>query len=98
MLPLLKYTVLRLALFGAALWLLLLAGASPILALVGGALVSLLLSYVLLRGLREELAVEIADRVDRRHERSPSPAEEDAAFEDAADEVDRVRGRDRSPE
>lgn len=84
MASLLKFTVLRLALFVAALWALALLGASRLVALLGAALVSFLLSYVLLRGPREQLAVEIANRVEHRHERAPSAADEDAALEDAA--------------
>ena len=88
MVPLLKYTVLRLALFVGALFLLTLLGAGQLGALIGAAVISFLLSYILLRGPREQLAVQIAERVDRRH--GPTDAEADAALEDAADEARRA--------
>ncbi|WP_158221017.1 DUF4229 domain-containing protein [Kineosporia sp. R_H_3] len=91
MVPFLKFSVLRLALFLVALvtfsWL----GAEMLLAVVLAAVVSALLSYVLLRGPREELAGTIQDRVQRRLEAGgakPSAGSrrraEDDAVEDAA--------------
>jgi membrane protein implicated in regulation of membrane protease activity len=82
-LPLLKYTVLRLALFIGAIWALTLLGASPLVALIGAAVVSFLLSYLLLRGPREQLAEQIAGRIERRRTRGPSAVDQDAAIEDA---------------
>jgi hypothetical protein len=78
-LPFLKYTVLRLALFVLALGGLALLGAGPLLAVVGAAVISLLLSYLLLRGPREELSRAIAGRVQGRladPEPEPEPGEE----------------------
>jgi hypothetical protein len=89
-LPLLKFTVMRLALFVAALGLLILLGASQLGALLGAAVISFLLSYVLLRRPRQQLAEQIAARVDRTHPGPATPAEEDAALEDAADEARRT--------
>jgi hypothetical protein len=83
-LPLLKYTVFRLALFVTALVLLSLVGAGQVIAVVGAAAVSFLLSYLLLRRPREELAEKIAERVERRHFRGRTAAEQDADLEDAA--------------
>lgn len=91
MVPFLKFSVLRLALFLVALvtfsWL----GAGMLLAVVLAAVVSALLSYVLLRGPREELAGTIQARVERRlgaGGAKPSAASrrraEDDAVEDAA--------------
>lgn len=89
MLPLLKYSVLRLALFVAAMGLLYVIGIRGLLNLVTAGVVSLLLSYLLLRRPREELSQQIADKVsgrlkdpDRR-----SALEDDAAAEDAAAEA-----------
>ncbi len=89
--PLLKFTVLRIALFLAALVVLYLIGARDWLLLILAALVSLALSYVLLRAPREELAASIEQRVSqrlaeggqRRSRRRKSAAERDAALEDA---------------
>ncbi len=66
MLPVVKYTVLRLALFVGPLAALVWLGASPLLALVLAAVVSALLSYLLLRGPREELSAQIARTIARR--------------------------------
>ncbi len=66
MTPFLKYTVLRLGLFLVALVTISMLGADPLLAVLLAALVSMLLSYVLLRGPRDELAGVIQDRVARR--------------------------------
>ena len=95
----LRYTVLRIALFVAALAVLALLGASQLTALVGAAVVSLLLSYVLLRGPRDAAALAIAERTRARLDarngtaadgqapdggRRRSRIDEDAAAEDAA--------------
>ncbi|MBI4941584.1 MAG: DUF4229 domain-containing protein [Actinobacteria bacterium] len=91
MVPFLKFTVLRLALFLVALvtfsWL----GAGTLLAVALAAVVSALLSYVLLRGPREELASTVHDRIQRRLEAGEARSSagsrrraEDDAVEDAA--------------
>jgi len=91
---LLKYSVLRLALFVAALGGLAWAGANLMIAVVGAALVSMMLSYLLLRGPRDQLARVVADRTERRlvaaEQRIGAQAAEDAAIEDAADEAGRT--------
>jgi len=79
----------RLALFVGALWLLFLLGAGPLGAIIGAAVVSFLLSYVLLRGPREQVVEQIAERAERRHQHPAAPTDKDAAHEDAADEVRR---------
>lgn len=89
MLPLLKFTVMRLALFVAALGLLIVLGASRLGALLGAAVISFLLSYVLLRGPRQQLAEQIAARVDHTLPGPATAADEDAALEDAVDEAHR---------
>jgi Protein of unknown function (DUF4229) len=85
--PVLKYSTLRLALFLLALLGLYLAGARGLLLLVLAALVSLALSFVLLRGPRAEMAETVAERTRRRLERSRT--DPDAAAED--DEAGRGR-------
>lgn len=86
-LAILKYSVLRLALFVACLGLLYLAGVGGLLLPVLAAVISLALSYILLRRQRDQLAVAIDRRVhDRTTRRRPSGAAEDAASEDAAAE------------
>lgn len=85
MAPVLKYTVLRLALFVAVLALLTALRAGPLLAIVGAALVSMMLAYLFLRGPRDEVTARIAERMERRAgRRGPSAADLDAAVEDAA--------------
>ena len=90
----LRYTVLRLALFGAALGLLALAGARGILLVALTVVVSLALSYLLLRRQRDALAAAIAARVEARpHHRGGV----DEAAEDAADEARRAHGESARP-
>jgi hypothetical protein len=94
--PFLKYTVLRLALFVAALAVFALLGAGGLLAVALAAFTSLALSYVLLRGPREELSRALAERADpnrpRRLGRLDRRVAEDAAAEDAADDAGRDDG------
>ena len=86
-LALLKYSVLRLALFVASLGLLSLVGFRGVLLAVLAAAISLVLSYILLRRQRDQVAVAIEHRVrERTANRRPSAAERDAAVEDAAAE------------
>jgi hypothetical protein len=94
--PFLKYTVLRLVLFVAALAVFALLGARGLLAVLLAAVASVALSLVLLRGPREELSRAIAERADPSRPRKPSRfsrrlAEDDAA-EDAAAEGRRPPG------
>ena len=97
MAPLLKFTVLRFALFVAALVVLALLGARGWLLLLLAAFVSLLLSYVLLRGPREELTASIAARAGQRNgagrrQGHRLKADVDAEVEDA--EIERAEKRD----
>jgi hypothetical protein len=95
----LKYTVLRIGLFAAALVILTLLGARELGALVGAAVISLLLSYVLLRGPREAAARAVAERTRARLGEPPADGQEpaprrphlddDSAAEDAALDGDR---------
>lgn len=89
--PVAKYTLARLALFVAALAVVALAGAPPLVALALAAVVSALLSYVLLRPLRDQVTGQIAQRVQGRlpaedRTRLERRLDEDAAIEDAADD------------
>ena len=89
--PLLRYTVLRLALFVASLGVFGLLGVRGVALLLLSALVSLGLSYVLLRRQRDAVATVLAERsrnrLDRRH---PGGVDADAATEDAEDEARRA--------
>ena len=90
-LPVLKYTVMRLALFVVVLALLSWAGAGKLTAVVGAALVSALVSYLVLRGPRDEVARLLAHRVEARLDnpgRFGQGLREDEQVEDAA--VDRA--------
>ena len=92
MTPYLRYTALRLGVFALALVVLSWAGASSWLALVLAAVVSMLLSLVLLRRQREEMARDLQQRLDRRAAAAPkrtsfgSRADADNAAEDAEDD------------
>jgi threonine dehydrogenase-like Zn-dependent dehydrogenase len=88
--PLLKYTVLRLALFVAAMGLLAVLGAGLIVVVVGAGVISLLLSYVLLRRPREDLTRLIAERTERRLAVHEKPVDADTLIEDAADDAERL--------
>jgi uncharacterized membrane protein YraQ (UPF0718 family) len=89
-LPLVRYTVLRLVLFVASLALLWLVGVRrSVLLLVLAALVSMALSYLLLRRQRDEVARALADRVGERLPvgRAMSGLAADADAEDAEAEA-----------
>lgn len=85
--PFLKYTVLRLALFVAALGVLAVVGARGWLLVLLAAVTSMVLSFLLLGGPRDELTEVIARRADpanRRRGGLDRGLDEDAAAEDAA--------------
>ncbi len=83
-----KYTVFRLTIFVVTLGLLAWAGASALLALALAAVLSALLSYLLLRPLRDQVTADLAARTQRRFARGGSAsAGHDAAVEDAAIEA-----------
>ncbi|MBO0608796.1 DUF4229 domain-containing protein [Myceligenerans salitolerans] len=86
--PLVTYTVLRLALFAGALGLLYLAGLRSWLLVGIAAVAAPALSYVLLRGPRDAAATWLADRRARRGLTAGAAADADAAHEDAV--VDRA--------
>ena len=85
--PFVRYSILRLTLLvavGAVLWL---VGARGVLWLVLTAVVSLALSYVLLRLPREQAAAALDDRVSgRRRSGLDERIDRDAADEDAEDD------------
>jgi hypothetical protein len=86
--PLLKYSVLRLALFVGVLALLAALRAGPLVAIIGAAAASMMLSYIFLRGPRDEVTADLAQRVQRRAAaRGPTAAQRDEAHEDAAVEA-----------
>jgi uncharacterized membrane protein YraQ (UPF0718 family) len=88
------YFLARLALFAVCAVVLARLGAAPLVALLGGLVISLLLSYLLLRRLREPATAAIAERVQARAERRAAHPDEDALIEDAqVDEVLRERYR-----
>ena len=79
-----KYVLLRLALFVVAVTVLGVLGAGRELALVGGVLISALLSDVLMRRMRDAATVAVVDRVQARSERRRAArVDEDALVEDA---------------
>jgi hypothetical protein len=82
-LPVVRYFLARLVLFVLAVVVLGLVGAGPLLALFGGLLISVLLSYVLLRRLREPANAAVAERLRARQERRAAQPDEDELVEDA---------------
>jgi hypothetical protein len=93
-LPVVKYMLVRLVLFVAAVTLLGVLGAGREIALVGGVLISALLSYVLMRRMRDAATIAIVDRVQaRRERRREARVDEDTLIEDA--QVDEARQPDR---
>ena len=92
--PLVVYSVLRLALFGACWWVLVWAGLDPWLAVVAAAFLAWGLSYVTLPGPRDAAARWLAEQAARRKAGVPTlsaraqrdAADEDALVEAAADE------------
>lgn len=62
----LRYTVLRLGIFFVSLVLLRAVGASGVLMVAGAAVISVLLSLVLLRKQREQMATALQHRIDGR--------------------------------
>jgi Protein of unknown function (DUF4229) len=83
--PTLKYTVMRLGLFVAALGLLYLVGARGVLAVGLAVVVSALLAFVLLRNQRDAVAGQVSQRLQRRLA-TRRPASADEQLEDAAAE------------
>jgi hypothetical protein len=84
----LRYSLLRLALFAVVLGALWVLGARGILLVALTVVVSLALSYLLLRRQRDALAAAIAARVETRPEHRGGV---DEAAEDAADDAQRAR-------
>ena len=78
-----RYFLARLALFVLAVVVLGLLGAGRVVALFGGLLISVLLSYVLLRRLREPANAAVAERLRARQERRGAQPDEDELVEDA---------------
>ncbi|GAB7192613.1 hypothetical protein NUM3379_33220 [Kineococcus sp. NUM-3379] len=90
--PYLKYTVLRLSVFVLALVVLTWAGARSWLALGLAAVISVLLSLVLLRRQREEMAADIQRRIEARTS-APRPSRFGKAYDADNDAEDaEVRG------
>lgn len=86
----LRYTVLRLALFVAVLGGLALAGARGVLLIGLTVVVSIALSYLLLRRQRDAVAAAIAERMQTRLEAPRGAGGTDEAAEDAEDEARRA--------
>ncbi len=93
--PVVTYSILRLALFGACLLGLVWAGMGSWLAVVVAAFGAWALSYVLLAGPRDRAAIWLAARAAARGQgpRLPRRAAEDAAAEDAAVDEEDARRR-----
>jgi hypothetical protein len=64
-----SYTILRLLLFFAALWLLYLAGARGFILLILAAAISALISFVVLNRLRDTMSAALSGRMSRVRDR-----------------------------
>lgn len=84
--PAIAYSVSRILLFVAALWLLYLFGARGLLLIALAALASGLISYVLLSRQRDAMSAVVSDRLRRTKERIDASA----AAEDIDDDPRRV--------
>lgn len=82
--PAVVYSLMRLALFVVCLYVFVLIGAGPALAVVLAAVVSMALSYVLLRRQRDAVAAQLAERIERRLASRKATGTGDEAHEDAA--------------
>jgi hypothetical protein len=78
-----RYFLARLVLFVLAVVVLGLLGAGRVVALFGGLVISVLLSYLLLRRLRDPANAVIAERLQARQERRAAQPDEDELIEDA---------------
>jgi hypothetical protein len=78
-----RYFVARLALFVLAVVVLGLLGAGRVVAVFGGLLISLLLSYLLLGRLRDPANAAVAERLQARQARRAADPGEDELVEDA---------------
>ncbi|WP_123370716.1 DUF4229 domain-containing protein [Cellulomonas sp. PhB150] len=87
--PVVTYTLLRLALFAVATAGIWWAGMHSWLAPVAGLVIGWLLSYVLLGRQRERAAAYVQARSEKRADRAPTHTEQDAELEDAIDEAAR---------
>jgi hypothetical protein len=87
-----RYTLLRLALFAAVLLVLSLAGARGVLLLALTVVVSMGLSYLLLRKQRDAVAGVVAERLAARAGEPHAPGDDEAA-EDAEDDARRAQPR-----
>jgi hypothetical protein len=91
-LALVKYSVLRLALFVASLVVLYAVGVrESILMVVLAAFISLALSYLLLRKQRDAVALALSQRISSRIDRRQGLGQSDADAEDADDEAARAQ-------
>jgi hypothetical protein len=88
-----RYTLLRLALFAAVLLVLSLAGARGVLLLALTVVVSMGLSYLLLRKQRDAVAAVVAERLAARAGQPHAPAGDDEAAEDVEDDARRAQPR-----
>lgn len=76
--PVFAYTVARITLFVLAMLIFYALGAGPLVTLVGAAVVSMLVSYILLSGMRDQVAERVQRRVEGRLERKAGQAERDS--------------------
>ena len=99
-----RYTVLRLLIFFGFVFLFWLIGLrdNPVLLLAASAIASAALSYVLLRGIRDEMTAKLVERHEARlaakAQVSGDEAAEDAEITDSTDTVERPDADDAGPD
>ena len=82
----LKYTIFRLGLFVAVMLILVLVGIEPIWAAVGAALISMVTSFFVLAGPREEAARKIEARVEENRARKARKLDDERTDEEVEDQ------------
>jgi Protein of unknown function (DUF4229) len=86
-LPVVRYFLARLALFVLAVVVLGLLGAGRVVALFGGLLISVLLSYLLLRRLRDPANAVLAERLQARQERRAAHVDDELVEDSQVDDA-----------
>jgi Protein of unknown function (DUF4229) len=82
-----RYFLARLALFVLAVVVLGLLGAGRVVALFGGLLISVLLSYLLLRRLRDPANAVLAERLQARQERRAAHVDDELVEDSQVDDA-----------
>lgn len=93
-----RYSLLRILLFLAALLALWLVGLrNPLLLLLAAATISMVVSLFALSGMREAMSVEVASSVQRRHERGRQRRHDEVLTDEEAEDIEGSGGVESEP-